>query len=389
MSNADRIRVSIVEESTFGVTPATPSFLILPTTGQSLRSRSGYQQSQTIRSDRNVSDYIRLSKSASGGLPCELTYSAPVEGLHSAIQAVLCSTEQAARSEASATTTAGAKTITKAAIDFTTGNTIQIGDIVLISGATPTGDNGYHKVTAVAATTVTVERATNFTGSVGNVTIKRGIRTKNGTTEKSFSIEVARLDLQKAQVFTGCVFNGMNFTIADEAITTANFDIVAKAGAWVDAISTDVFVTGATYAPPVSNPVLDSIGVPEVQSGGVDYAAKSINVSIVNNAAARTQIGTEGAQSMRFGQFSVTGRITAYLDGYSDLSKHDNNESTDQWLVMIDPSLKGYSLSIPELKYTDAGADTRGPNQDDFKELSLAGKLDPVEGCTVRWQRWD
>jgi hypothetical protein len=388
MSNADRIRVSITLEDPYGVTPASPAFLVLPTTGQSLRPRIGYQQSQTIRNSRNVGDYIRLSKSAGGGLPCELTYSAAGEALEAAIAAVLCSTSQAARTEASAATTGGTKNITKGAIDFTTGNTIEVGDIVRVVGATVATDDGYYKATVVTATTVTVERSGNFAG-VADVTITRARRFKNGTEERSYTVEVARLDLQRAQIFTGCVFDGMDFTIADEAITTANFSVVAKAGTWVSAVATDVFLTGATYAQPASNPVLDSIGVPEIQSGGSDYAARSVNVSMVNNVAARTQIGSLGAQSMRFGQFAATGRISAYLDSSADLQLYEDNTATDLWLAMIDPSGKGYSVSYPQVKYTDAGADTRGPNQDDFKELAMAAYLDPVEGCTVRLQRWD
>jgi hypothetical protein len=390
MSNADRIRVSIVLEGTggtdFGVTPASPAMLVLPTTGQSLRPRVGYQQSQTIRSDRNVSDFIRLSLGAGGGLPCELTYSSGSEALATVINAALCQTIGSVQTHASATTNAAARTITAAAV---TG--IEVGDIILLSGATPPGDNGYHKVTIVnvGTSTITVERATNFTGSAGNVTITRGARAKNGTTENSYTIEVARLDIQRAQIFTGCVINGMSFNIADEAITTANFDIVAKNATWVNAVSPDVFITGATYTSPAANPVLDSIGVPEIQSGGVDYAAKSINISLSNNAAARTQIGALGAQSMRFGQFSATGRITGYLDTPADLELYTSNTPTDLWLVMIDPNNRGYSISFPQVKYTDAGADTRGPNQDDFKELAMAAYLDPVEACTVRWQRWD
>lgn len=386
MSNGDQIRVSIVPESTFGVTPATPTMRILPTTGQSLQSRVGYQESQTIRPDRNVADYIRLSLGAGGGLPCELTYSNGTEALATAINAVLCTTIGSAQTINSATTTAGAKTITAASV---TG--VEQGDIIRTSGATPAGDNGYYKVALVniGTNTITVERPTNFTGSSGNVTVVRGARAKNGTTQVSYTIEIARLDIQRAQIFRGCTFNGMDFTIADEQITTANFDVVAKFGEWVSAVSTDVFITGATYSAPVANPVLDSIGVPEIQSGGIDYAARSVNVSLTNNVAPRTQIGIEGAQSMRFGKFSATGRVTGYLDTPADLILHDSNTPTDFWLVMLDPTGKGYSLSIPQLKYTAAAAPTRGPNQDDFKELGFAGYLDPAEACTVRWQRWD
>lgn len=399
MSNSNRIRVSLVLESAFGVTPPIEDFggllpmAILPTTGQSLRARVGYQQSQTIRNDRNVQDFIRLSRSAGGGLPCELTYSNSSlgfpEALATLMAAVLGNPWTTARTEASATTTAGAKTITKAAINFTTGATIEVGDIVRVSGATPGADNGYFRVTAVAATTVTVERPTNFTGSVGNVTITRGGRLKNGVQEYSFTVEVARLDLQKAQIFRGLTFDGMDLTIADEAITTVNFTALAQASEWVDAITPDVFLASAVYLPPVTNPVLDAIGVPEIQSGGLAYAARSVNVSMVNNLAARTQIGALGAQSMRYGQFGATGRISAYFDDYEDLERYENNVASDLWLVMLDPTGKGYSISYPQIKYTDAGADTRGPNQDDFQELAIAAYLDPVEGCTARFQRWD
>jgi Phage tail tube protein len=387
MSNADRIRVSMVLESTYGVTPATPTMEILPTTGQSLRPRVSYQQSRTIRNDRNVSDFIRVGKSAGGGLPCELTYSGGTEALKSALGSVLCQPANSPQSYGTCTTTASAKTITASMVDFTAA--IEVGDIIRLSGATPPEDNGYFKVTAVATLTVTVERPTNFTGSVGNVTLLRGSRAKNGTLEQSYTIEIARLDLQKAQIFTGCVFDGVDFTIADEAITTANFSISAQSSSWVNAVSPDVFITGATYNSPAANPVLDSIGVPEVQSGGIDYAARSIQMSLRNNVAPRTQIGTLGAQSMRFGQFSATGRISAYLDSPDDLQRYENNTATDLWLVMIDPSGKGYSISFPQIKYTDAGADTTGPNQDDFKDLAVAAYLDPTEACTVRFQRWD
>lgn len=387
MSNADRIRVSMIPEVTFGITPASPVMQILPTTGQSLRARAGYQQSQTIRSDRNASDYIRLSRSASGGLPCELRYSNGIEALNAAIQATMGQAFSAPQSYSNCTTTPGAKTITALAVDFQVA--VQVGDIIRTSGASNPLDNGYAKVTAVAALTLTVERDGDFIGSAGNVTVLRGARSTNGTVEFYYTIEVARLDLQKAQIFRGCAFNGMSLNIADGAITTANFDVFAKSSEWVDAISTDLFIAGATYVAPAINPVLDAIGVPEIRSGGVDYAAKSIALSLTNNLAPRTQVGSEATQSMRFGQFGATSQVSAYFDDYDDLQRYENNTATDLWWVMIDPAGKGYSISLPQVKFTEAGADTRGPNQDDFKELAVAAYLDPIELCTVRMQRWD
>lgn len=384
MSNSNQIRVSIVQESTFGVTPASPTMLILPTTGQSLRDRLGYQQSQTIRSDRNVQDLIRLSKAAGGGIPCEFTYSASGEALFSAIRAILCSSETAA------TTQVTGVSCTSDVLSGGSGNVetgIEVGDIVRVLTSADVLVS-YAKVVAldVGAHTVTVE-----TGSLANGTnykVLRGARMKNGTTERSFTIEVARLDLQKAQIFTGCTFDSMDFNIADEAITTASFSVQAQSSTRVSALSTDVFITSATYTAPVSNPVLDSIAVPEIRVAGATYAAKAIGMSFSNNVAPRTQIGALGPQSMRFGQFGASGRVTAYMDGFDDFDDYANNTAADMWLAMIDPSNKGWSFSFPQTKYSDVGADTRGPNQDDLKELAVTAYADPTESCTLRVQRW-
>ena len=110
------------------------------------------------------------------------------------------------------------------------------------------------------------------------------------------------------------------------------------------AVSTDVFMTGATYTNPTVAPVIDSIGVPEIRSAGAAYAAKSINMAFANNAAPRTQIGSLGAQSMRFGEFGASGRVTAYLEDYTELQKYAGNVSSDLWLAAIDENAKGYSI---------------------------------------------
>jgi len=389
MSDSNRIRVSIVEESTFGVTPATPAFQVLATTGVSLRDRIGYQQSRTINNDRNLQDIIRLSKSGGGGIPMELTYSPTTEGLELMIRGAFAATETAAFTELGVTTVAGTKTISKSGAEFVTDG-IEVGDIVKTTEGLA-ADLGYFKVTAVAEELITVEADANFTGdATGDMSVTRGARLKNGTTQKYYTIEVAYLDNQKARLFTGCVIDSMDLTVADEAITTANFSIQAASSTFVNsAVSTDVFITGATYTDPTVAPVLDSIGIPEIRSGGAAYVAKSINMAFSNNASPRTQIGALGAQSMRFGEFGASGRITAYLEDFTALEAYAGNTSTDIWFVAEDENAKGYSLSLPQVKFSDAGADVSGSNTDVLVDLAATAIKDPVELCTARLQRWD
>lgn len=390
MSNADRIRVSVIEETTFGITPGSTQWLVLETTGQSMRDRLGYQESQTIRNDRNVPDLIRLSKAAGGGLPLELRYSPEDEGLDLLICAAMCQDAwTAVATVASCTTTSAAKTITRGSGSFISDG-IEVGDIIKTSGATPAGDNGYYKVTAVVALTLTVEAEANFTGSSGNVTVTRGPRLKNGTSERSFSVEVARLDLQIAQVFTGCVVDSLDFTVSDGAITTANLVLQASSSVRYDSnAGTDIFGDADSYTQPTAAPVLDCIGVPEIWSGGRVAATKSIQMTLANNVQPRTQIGALGAQSMRWGRFSASGRISAYMSDFTEITAYAGNTATDIWLIQEDANANGYSLSFPEVKFSDAGADTRGPNQDDLIDIAATAILDGTELCTARLQRWD
>ena len=403
MSDSNRIRVSIVPQVSFAAgTPTDPAWQVLATTGQSIRDRIGYQQSQTINNDRNVQDLIRLSKSAGGGIPMELTWSPSAvtasspagEGLMQLITAAMAGSEDAEQSSifGAPETVESSKTLSGSNYAAN----VEVGDIVRVSDSTTAADNGYYRVTVVTDTLITVAADADFASSE-TVTVTRAARIKNGTSEQFFSIEVARLDLDIAQVFTGCAIDGMDFNIADEAITSANFSIAGADSTFVstpvsgggETGNVAVFVTGAEYTDPTTSPVLDSIGVPEIRSEGAAYAAKSIQMSLLNNVSPRTQIGGLGAQSMRFGEFGASGRITAYMEDFSEMTQYANNTSTDIWLVMIDENDKGFSMSLPQVKFGDVGADVTGSNTDVLVDIAATAIKDPTELCTVRLQRWD
>lgn len=398
MSDANRIRASLIPEVTFAVTPtSTPAFLILPTTGQSLRDRLGYQQSQTIRSDRNVKDLVRLSKASGGGLPCELTFAETTTALYAAIRATLCSAAETAATTQVTSVTSSSNVLSVGSGNVETG--VEVGDILRVRDASD-ALVAYVKVSAVdtGAHTVTVVGAT-IPNAVTTYKVLRGARMKNGTEELSYSVEVARLDVGDspnegiAQIFTGQVFDSMDMSVSDEAITTANFSLMGSSSTRIDAPvtgsgSTAVFMTGATYTDPTSHPVLDSISVPEIRVANGAYAAKSIGVTLSNNVAPRTQIGALGPQSMRRGSFGAQIRVRAYMDGFDDLDDYATNTETDLWFILIDANNRGWSFSFPQCKFSDAGADTQGLDQDDYKDLALTAYLDPTELCTVRVQRW-
>ena len=73
-NNTSQTRVAYIAESTWGTTPATPTFITARITGESLNANIDNVVSDEIRADRNVSDLIQVGSSAGGSVDFELTY---------------------------------------------------------------------------------------------------------------------------------------------------------------------------------------------------------------------------------------------------------------------------------------------------------------------------
>lgn len=391
MSDSNRLRVSLVAESTYNTTPSTPAMAVLETTGQSLRDQLGYQQSQTIRNTANVKDLVRLSKSAGGGLPCELVYplfgSGPGEAAYQLWEALLRTSGVTGTitSTADCEITSGGTTVTRATGSFVT-DAFAVGDIVQVIWAAG-ASHRWGKVTAVAALTLTLQLGDSFTWAAtvsSGVSVLRGIRLTNGTTDKSFSIEIAALDVGKYQVFTGQVVDSAAINVSDGAITTNNFTFQGSSSTRGDAA-----ISGATYTNPTASPVLDAIGVPHFYLGGNSYACKSFSVDLNLNAAPRTQVGALGPQSMRRGQFGANGRVQAYFQTFVEMDAYASNTPSDFWMVLRDSSTRALAISFPQMKWGDISAPDRGVNQDRYVEGTFTAYEDPVEACTMRMFLFD
>lgn len=74
MSGTSQTRVALIEESTWGVTPATPTWETMRITGESMKPNINNVKSNEIRADRNVPDLIQVGSAAGGQIDGELSY---------------------------------------------------------------------------------------------------------------------------------------------------------------------------------------------------------------------------------------------------------------------------------------------------------------------------
>lgn len=385
MSNADELRVSLIEESTPGVTPASPAMLVLPTTGQSLQDLVRYIESRTIRNNRNVADAQRVSRSSGGGLPCEMRWASSTEALYHAVRAVMCSTENAevvvSGGTPNVTVIGGTGFVQRFdGVTWDSAGVLQ-GDIVRFELAGLGIDNGaYGLVIGTAGTDMQVWIGRNFNATVAGVTLRRGARMDNGTTHRHFSVEISRLDIGKHYLLKKQVFDTLDLNVSVGGISTMNFGLV---GGSTTRGNSGV---GASYTNPASRPVMDSVNVPLLLVSTGVYDMSNFGMSISNNAVPRERIGLDSVGTIRRGQFRVTGSAEWYFEGFTEFDKFVDNVSSYAVFVQQDASRYAWSWYLPNMKWTNVVASTDGPNTDDmFRGQFL---LNELGGISLRCQRF-
>lgn len=88
-TSADLVQIAIVPEVVYGTTPASPTFYVIRTTGESLAFAPSVTISNEMNSSRQVTDSILTGGQSTGDLNFELAYEEWFELL---IEAAMCST---------------------------------------------------------------------------------------------------------------------------------------------------------------------------------------------------------------------------------------------------------------------------------------------------------
>ncbi len=144
MTSSNRLRVTVVRETTPGTTPNSPRMRTVRTTGESLARNTEYVQSDEIRSDRMVSDPALAMISSGGGLNFEFSYprdeTALSEFLRSAFYSTWLNTPQR-DNDGTADSVITAVTASSDTFTVTTGDAFVEGQLVRASGFTNAGNN--------------------------------------------------------------------------------------------------------------------------------------------------------------------------------------------------------------------------------------------------------
>ncbi len=380
MSDTNRTGIYFVEEDTWGTTPAS-ALQELRITGESLGFVIDHMVSGEIRDDRQITDLVQTGAECNGGFNFELshgTFDLLFEG------ALWSEWVDCTPISASDITVANSgSTYTTVGENFVTDGFV-VGQWVEIAGFTDSANNGIFKLTAVSTTVLTVDATLADEASGDAITIT-GSFLRNGTTEKSYSVERKHDDITEFFGFLGMVVNTLELTIAANAAVTGGFEFTGKSAALAQA----TIGTGASTAASTTD-VLDALSnVGTITEGGsaLSLMIQEVSISIANNVRGIPAVGTLGAADIGVGKCDITGTLNVMFADDSLYDKYLANTASSLSFRLTDSSDNVYIFTLPNIKFETDQPNAEGQDADVVENITWRAMRDSTTDCMIQIDR--
>lgn len=375
MSRANREQVAYIAEVTWGTTPSTPTGQILNCTNCSLGQTNETQVSNFIRSDTNRAGIVRTGINAGGDLGIELQYGAYDDLIAAALRATW-----------GATIAISATTISAAAADNSFNDSgsgfgsIVVGQWVRVAGFATAANNGYFRVLTKTTGKITVAGGTLVNESASPTVTIKGALLKNGTTDKSFTIQRDLQDVSQRLIFKGQRVSTFALNLGLKAIANGSFSFLGMQGT-----RSGTSIWSATTAA-VTTDSMNSVN--DVKKVFIDDTLLSVDLtqidfSVSTNAEALNAIGTLFATDIKTGSIGVTGTLTEYFEDGTLLDKSLAFTPFQLSFVTEDAAGNAYVWDLPQCYITGGSPSNPGIDQVITSPYNIAAVLDPTLGFTM------
>lgn len=379
----------------FGVLQAGNGTL-LNFTGETLDYAVKTEESKTITSDGSVTDIIPVSAAPSGGFSFEAQYKEYDPFLQAVLMQDYTVYGTNGLSAAIATLNLAAGTITAGAAPtgddaFTTLQRGQWFSIKPAAGATAAVKSYFagrafriHSTTAPTATVITLDPATPINTAIAGASIANAqvcsSYTYNGTTMKSWSLEVGALDANVFRQYLGQIVGKYDLNLSAAGIVTGSFDFMGKSMELKTATGMGIPAVSQTFSPANA-----TRGVFEIFENGSAVSTstfvKSLSLTIDRTLRAQDAVGVFGNAGIAPGTCRVTGKLTVYLTDTVMYQKLLDGTASSLAIPLLDQDGNGYVYVIPRMKYTAAKTNVGGQDQDNMLDLDFTAIKDTTAGA--------
>lgn len=389
MADADRLRVSYSgAEGTFGTHPGG-TLKDVRLISESLIFESDFSPSQQLRDDRQVSDLIRLAARASGGINMEMSYGSHDDLIQYGMESAGWSTPVTSGALTNISFTASDNSINRATGSFATDGFV-VNQWIRVSGAANAANNGYSKITSVAALKLIVSGVILIDESAGaSVTVYMGAQVVNGVTPTSISIEKKYTDLaNELEIFNGMLVSQMTQEFVAKQIMTAAFQFMGKVG------DSATGTGGSGYTVVNSNSVMAAVtdilrvGLNQSPTATGTIPVISVNWTVNNNLRDRTNAGSLTPDSFGHGKGAYTGLVRQYYLTKTMWDLYRNNTPSAVAYVTLDAANNAYVTDFPRVKFSAGRRVAGGENSDIVGEHPFTAFRHPTEGISARIARF-
>jgi len=385
LTSTNYTSLSYIEEVTPGVTPVSPAFQLLPTTGGSPSGNITTKVSEVLRRDRQIDDLIVVDAEVGGEVKYELSYG-PYKPI---LKALLQSTPVVLNLTAATLSVLSTNTYGSSANAFISAG-VKVGMNVLVSGFANPANNGFKKVTAVTAGVMTVTGTSLVIVAAGpSITMKSTMVRNGAETPKTFTFMkfIEGLDDPAYFYYAGCMISKMNFKFETGSILNGSFDIVGREEEpTITAKSGQTLVDVPSYA--LMNSV-SSITQIDLEGLPADTEFSTLNLTVNNNINRAKAIGTLGAVDMTSFTLNVTADITMYFNTLDTYNFYKNSESFYLAFTLVDGDGNILIVTMPKCKFEKLESPIEGKDHFLMLNGSLRALRDAVTNSTVQFEFFD
>ena len=384
MSSSNRVRLAIIKEDTYGVTPPAGDFTEVRKTSEDLTGTPLISESAEARSDRQTAGQILTGLEITGGPTVEYSDD-PSLALN--IEMAMMSNVVSELVDTDTLTISSSGTLLTTTGDFTALG-FNDGDVVVLGGFAAANNNVPVLLSSVGTTTATItgKGLTDEAGS-GDETITRPAYHEIGTTPKSLSISKEFLDLGNRNIaYTGMRVSEMAMNFAFGSIVTGRFSYAGN-GYSTPAlpITNGRTVNAASTTPPMN--ASRGFGWLLVDGADIGICMESVDFTLNNGLIAQNCIGELAAADQILGSASVAFNGTFHLEtGSWDLFMPAKLAQTPISLAFYttDDSGNGYAVTMDRVQVSFPDPSSGGRDQSITVSASGTASLDSTTNRTMR-----
>lgn len=392
MADTNQVVLAYAKESTYGTNPGG-TFDELAFTSESLDDNQTYTDSEQINGDRDLQDIFRTNRQAEGDINFEWLD----DNVDDFVRGWMLQ-----NSWNSDPVTSGQIDVTASSTQFEDSNqslgfgNVTVGQWIVSSGFSNSGNNGAWRVTSVSAggtapDTITVDdpagELVDETGS-GDEDLD-GQYLFAGNTVQSFTIEREYTDLSSIfDAFLGMVPNTFSTTVPNQGAINGTIGFLGQKGlnSGAEQKSSSNAASSAEVMQSVDHFLLEELHDSNVTK---DAFIESADFTAENNLRPKTALGSEGPVNVGVGTINVSGNISMYFENGSNMNPRDildafrqDNEGSFAFKIE-DGSGNGYIFDFPRIIYTANPVQAGGRDEFVFNQISWRAAEDSTTGSSI------